>query len=218
MLLVVWFILNQTTFGCQGVLIAVKRFDLLFRFCLLSNQELFLLWGQITPTQLILADPCQCFITVRKFSLDDFKRNKWIFLKDLIARVSVNNVAVPSNDRIQHTLFLEDVHFQLVFFFKCRRIDLTLELRVDFELAQFCHRQIILSEMILSVVILFTPFSLYGVPAPFRRRFPARLWHHRRVFHTDGHSVLKVHGISIPYPFAAEQELLVPVLRSFFGF
>ena len=113
MLLVVWFILNQTTFGCQGVLIAVKRFDLLFRFCLLSNQELFLLWGQITPTQLILADPCQCFITVRKFSLDDFKRNKWIFLKDLIARVSVNNVAVPSDDRIQHTLFLEEVFLNL---------------------------------------------------------------------------------------------------------
>ena len=147
MLLVVWFILNQTTFGCQGVLIAVKRFDLLFRFCLLSNQELFLLWGQITPTQLILADPCQCFITVRKFSLDDFKRNKWIFLKDLIARVSVNNVAVPSDDRIQHTLFLEDVHFQLVGFLKRRRVDLILELRIDFKLAQFCHRQTILSEM-----------------------------------------------------------------------
>ena len=26
------------------------------------------------------------------------------------------------------------------------------------------------------------------------------------------------YGVSIPYPFAAEQELFVPVLRSFFGF
>ena len=125
----------------------MKRFDLLFCVCLLSDQELFLFWGQVSPPKLIFTDPCECFIAAGKFFFDDFKWNERIFPKDLIARVSVNNVAVPRDDRIQHTLLLEDVHFQLVFFFKCWRIDLTLELRVNFELAQFCHRQIILSEM-----------------------------------------------------------------------
>ena len=42
-------------------------------------------------------------------------------------------------------------------------------------------------------LILGLPFSLHGFPAPFRRRFPALpLGGHRRVFHADGHSVLKV--------------------------
>ena len=37
------------------------------------------------------------------------------------------------------------------------------------------------------------PFSLHGVPAPFRRRFPALpWWGHRRGSHADGHSILKV--------------------------
>ena len=39
-----------------------------------------------------------------------------------------------------------------------------------------------------------------------------------RVFHADGHAVFKVHGISIQYPLATEQEVFVPVLRPFFGF
>ena len=34
----------------------------------------------------------------------------------------------------------------------------------------------------------------------------------------ENRTSLSVRKISIPYPFAAEQELLVPVLRSFFGF
>jgi hypothetical protein len=33
-----------------------------------------------------------------------------------------------------------------------------------------------------------------------------------------GHAVFKVHGISIQYPLATEQEVFVPVLRPFFGF
>ena len=135
MLCAVWFILNQTTFRCQGVLITVKRFDLLFRFCLLSDQELFLFWGQVSPSQLIFANPCECFIAAGKFFFDDFKRNERIFPKNLIACMSIHNIAVPRDDRIQHTLFLEDVHFQLVGFLKRRRVDLILELRVNFKLA-----------------------------------------------------------------------------------
>ena len=125
----------------------MKRFDLLFRLCLLSDQKFFLFWGQVSPPKLIFTDPCECFIAAGKFFFDDFKWNERIFPKDLIARVSVNNVAVPRDDRIQHTFFFEDVHFQLVGFLKRRRVDFILELRVNFKLAQFCHRQIILSEM-----------------------------------------------------------------------
>ena len=125
----------------------MKRFDLLFRFCLLSDQELFLFWGQVSPPKLIFTDPCECFIAAGKFFFDDFKWNKWIFPKDLIACMSIHNIAVPRDDRIQYTRLLEDVHFQLVGFLKRRRVDLILELRVNFKLAQFCHRQIILSEM-----------------------------------------------------------------------
>ena len=61
--------------------------------------------------------------------------------------MSIHNIAVPRDDRIQYTFFFEDVHFQLVGFLKRRRVDLILELRIDFKLAQFCHRQTILSEM-----------------------------------------------------------------------
>ena len=42
-------------------------------------------------------------------------------------------------------------------------------------------------------LILGALFSLHGVPAPFRRRFPALpFWGHRRVSHADGHAVVKV--------------------------
>ena len=61
--------------------------------------------------------------------------------------MSIHNIAVPCDDWIQYTFLLEDVHFQLVGFLKRRRVDLFLELRVNFKLAQFCHRQTILSEM-----------------------------------------------------------------------
>ena len=101
----VWFILNQTTFRCQSILIAVKRFDLLFRFCLLSDQKLFLFWGQVSPPKLIFTDPYECFITAGKFFFDDFKWNKWIFPKNLIACMSIHNIAVPRDDRIQYTFF-----------------------------------------------------------------------------------------------------------------
>ena len=56
------------------MLIAVKGFDLLFRFCLLSDQQLFLFWGQVSPPKLIFTDPYECFITAGKFFFDDFNR------------------------------------------------------------------------------------------------------------------------------------------------
>lgn len=75
----VWFILNQTTFRCQSILIAVKRFDLLFRFCLLSDQELFLFWGQVSPPKLIFADPDDCFLTIWKIFFVGTERNLRMF-------------------------------------------------------------------------------------------------------------------------------------------
>ena len=56
------------------------------------------------------------------------------------------------------------LYFQLVGFLKRRRVNLILELRIDFKLAQFCHRQTILSEIEFvflrrSLCMVFLPLS-----------------------------------------------------------
>ena len=44
-------------------------------------------------------------IAVSKFFFDDFKWNERIFPKNLIACMSIHNIAVPRDDRIQYTFF-----------------------------------------------------------------------------------------------------------------
>lgn len=91
------FRLNTARFLCS-MLITAKRLGALFRGILLAHQKLLLLRGQITPPQLILADPCEDFFSAFKRERHSGKinlRKENARLKDILPK----NFARPELDK-----------------------------------------------------------------------------------------------------------------------
>ena len=99
---------------------------------LFSNEELLLLRGQITPPQLILADPSKGFFTICKAERHGRKADFGVFLKNRITVVTINKGVVPNNQRREQLALFEDIFFKLLKFIIGQRGNLGLELRVDF--------------------------------------------------------------------------------------
>ena len=81
------------------MLITAKRLGTLFRGILLAHQKLLLLRGQITPPQLILADPCEDFFSAFKRERHGGEINLRVLLKNRITIVTVNKCIVPHDQR-----------------------------------------------------------------------------------------------------------------------
>ena len=101
---------------------------------LFSNEELLLLRREITPPQLILADPSECFLTICKAERHGRKADFGVLLKNRITVVTINKGVVPYNQRRDQLAFFEDIFFKLLKFIIGQRRDLGLELRVDFQI------------------------------------------------------------------------------------
>ena len=89
--------------------------------------------GQITPPQLILADPCEDFFSAFKPERHGGKANLRVLLENGITVVAVNKGIVPNDQRREQLALLEDVFFKLLKFIIGQRRNLRLELRVDFQ-------------------------------------------------------------------------------------
>ena len=100
---------------------------------LFSNEELLLLWSEVSPSQLVLADSSENFFPAFKREKHSEKINLRMLLEDGITVVSINKGITPDNQRRNQLAFLEDVFFQLLVLIVRQRCDLILELRVDFQ-------------------------------------------------------------------------------------
>ena len=96
--LLVVFRLNTARFLC-GMLIAAKCFGALFRGILLPHKELLLLRGQITPSQLIPANPRNGFFAVLESERHGGERDFGMLLNDFITIMAINKCVVPHDQR-----------------------------------------------------------------------------------------------------------------------
>ena len=106
----------------------------LFGFVLLPQQVTFLFGGKIAPPQLILANPSEGFLTVRKAERHGRKADFGVLLKNRITVVTINKGVVPHDQRRDQLAFFQDVFFKLLKFIISQRRNLGLELRVDFQI------------------------------------------------------------------------------------
>ena len=114
------------------LIVAVSTGLPMFHTVLLSNEELLLLRREITPPQLILADPCEDFFSAFKRERHGGERDFGMLLNDFITIVAVNKGITPDNQRRNQLAFFQDIFFKLLKFIIGQRGNLGLELRVDF--------------------------------------------------------------------------------------
>ena len=128
------FLLNRF-FGSNRILVVAVSTGLSMRHTvLLSNEELLLLRREIAPPQLIFADPCEDFLSVRKAERHSRETNLRVLLENGITIVAVNKGVAPDDQRREQLAFLEDVFFKLLTLIVRQRRDLILELRSIFRL------------------------------------------------------------------------------------
>ena len=106
----------------------------LFRFVLLPKQIAFLFGTQISPSQLIPANPRNGFFAILKSERHGRKADFGMFLKNRITVVTINKGVTPNDQRREQLAFFEDIFFKLLKFIIGQRRNLVLELRVDFQI------------------------------------------------------------------------------------
>ena len=98
---------------------------------LLTHQILELLERQVSPSQLIFADPCDGFVPVRKRLLIGGELEFRVLLKDTVAVVSIHDDAVPDDQRIDNHTISQDVFLQLLLLLFPKGRDYARKLRVN---------------------------------------------------------------------------------------
>ena len=98
---------------------------------LLTHQILELVGCQITPTQLVLADPGNGCVPVGKLLLIGSELNLWVLLEDAIAVVAVHEHTIPDNERVDNNSIRQDVFLELFQLFLPKRRNLVRKLRVN---------------------------------------------------------------------------------------
>ncbi|UYJ02492.1 MAG: hypothetical protein OGM65_05650 [Faecalibacterium prausnitzii] len=115
------------------LIVAVSAGLSMLHTVLLSNEELLLLRGEVSPSQLIPADPRNGFFAVLKSERHGGKINLRMLLEDGITVVSINKSITPDDQRRNQLALFEDIFFKLLKFIIGQRGNLGLELRVDFQ-------------------------------------------------------------------------------------
>ena len=98
---------------------------------LLTHQIFELLGRQISPPQLVLADPGDGFVPVGKRFLIGGKLNLRVLLKDAVAVVPIHDDAVPDDQRIDYHPVCQDVFLQLLLLLFPKGRDYAHKLRVN---------------------------------------------------------------------------------------
>ena len=80
----------------------------LFRFVLLPKQIAFLFGTQISPSQLIPANPRNGFFAILKSERHGRKADFGMFLKNRITVVTINKGVTPNDQRREQLAFFED--------------------------------------------------------------------------------------------------------------
>ena len=98
---------------------------------LLTHQIFELLRRQISPPQLVFADPGDDCVPIGKLLLIDSELNLRVLLKDAVAVVTIHDDAVPDDQRVDNHPICQDVFLQLFQFFLPKGRDYARKLRVN---------------------------------------------------------------------------------------
>ena len=122
-------LLNRFFDSNRILVVAVSTGFPMLHTVLLSNEELLLLWREVSPSQLVLADPSENFFPAFKRERHGGERDFGMLLNDLITIVAINKGVTPNDQRRDQLALFQDIFFKLLNSSSVRRRDLGLELR-----------------------------------------------------------------------------------------
>ena len=111
--------------------IAPKSICQLFGFILLPDQVFELLRRQISPAQLVLADPGNGCVPVGKLLLIGSELDFGVLLEDVVAVVAVYDDAIPDDEWVYDHTVRQNVFLQLFQLFLSKRWNLAFKFRVN---------------------------------------------------------------------------------------
>lgn len=128
------FLLNRFLRGCRVLIVAVSTGLPMLDAVLFSNEKLLLLRREVSPSQLIPANPRNGFFAVLESERHGGEINLRVLLEDGITIVTINKGVTPNDQRRKQLTFLEDIFLKLLVLIVRQRRDLILELQVDFQI------------------------------------------------------------------------------------
>ena len=113
--------LIPSIFSGGSVLVSTIAVDLFFCLIAFSNQKFLSFRCQVAPAKLVVSDPDQRLLTARKLQFPDLIFDEGVFPQNCVTVMSVQNVTVPHNDRINKSSVSENVQFKLLEFIETER-------------------------------------------------------------------------------------------------